>query len=98
MAKRWWKIRKAGIEADIRELFEESGEDIVRETLMTSGRPLYSKKGNQATAAHMRPWLTEQYDEAKRRETASFFMEIMIVVLVAAELTMSLINFVFGKR
>ncbi|HMI52815.1 MAG TPA: hypothetical protein VK525_14990 [Candidatus Saccharimonadales bacterium] len=38
-------------------------------------------------------WLTEQYDRTERKETWTITLEIAVCVLVAAELTFSVLNF-----
>lgn len=100
----WFRIRKAGIPRDHRQMFERFGATIIT-TALYGGFPgpadtaeplntLYNKPYFRASAAE---WLTEQYDRAERKETWSITMEAAITVLVAVELVFSILNFLFHK-
>ena len=94
---RWFKIRKADIPSDERELFERFGVNVIGAT-MASGfhgpalelHPIYDDSRVRKRAAD---WLTEQYDRAERKETWSITMEAAITVFVIAETVLSALGF-----
>src|SRR5713226_1351195 len=96
---RWFRIRKAKIDPELRETFEQYGIVSMQVTLSTTNYFLH--KGQNVLAESvldsLLPWLTEQYDRAERKETWSLTMEFSITILVAAELLMSIVAFVHGK-
>jgi hypothetical protein len=84
---RWFCLRKANIDPELRETFERYGVVSMQITLSTTN--YFWHKGKTVAAdtavAQLLPWLTEQYDRAERRETWSITMEAAITVLVAVE-------------
>jgi hypothetical protein len=96
---KWFRIKRAEIEADKRELFEERGLDTVRGYVTMPDWTMRRSDGTVVPRGELRKpmmlWLKEQYDRAERRETWLITMEIAITVLVAAELFMSILDFVF---
>ena len=97
---RWFRIREAAVARGFRERFEELGVEIVRAYFTQPiGTTVYEDAGGRWTvqALHqpMQVWLREQYDRAERKDTWLMTMEIAITVLVAAELFMSILDFVY---
>ena len=96
---RWFQVRKADINQYYRDHFEELGVEIVRAYFTQPIGTLVwtdSKEGHFTVRnlhEFMQPWLREQYDRAERKETWSMTMELAITVLVAAELSMSILDF-----
>ncbi|HWY22810.1 MAG TPA: hypothetical protein VNX26_16400 [Candidatus Acidoferrum sp.] len=89
-------VRHAKIDESLRATFEQLGV-VVMQQLQANGHIfLHERTWRDTTAVRdsLLPWLTEQYDRAERKETWSILMEIAIVILVAAELTFSVIAFV----
>jgi hypothetical protein len=89
---RWFSIRKAEIDPDLRETFEQYGIATMQAILATTN---YFQHKNQSLMAQnvwgdLLPWLTEQYDRAERKETWSLTMEVAITVFVGIELLLSL--------
>jgi hypothetical protein len=95
---RWLRVRKADIEKNFRNHFEEFGVEIVRAYFTQPvGTPIWRDAGQSVTTVQdarqpMQFWLREQYDRAERKETWSLTMEIAITVFVAAELVMSIVG------
>lgn len=91
---RWFRIRRAEIDPDLRKTFERYGVVGMQVSLgdmnhfVHLGQPV---KGDAALGSLL-PWLTEQYDRAERKETWSITMEVAITIFVAAELLLSLLK------
>lgn len=91
---RWFTIRKATINDDLRAAFEQYGVNVMQlnlalgEYIDYNGRILLIKD----ILGPLTQWLTEQYDKAERKETWTLTMEVAIVVLVAAELASSILR------
>ena len=86
---RWFGIREATIDADLRRTFEQYG-TITMQVLVATNATSFRHKGSLTTVQMVEQpllaWLTEQYDRAERRETWSITMEIAITIFVLAEL------------
>ena len=97
---RWIGVRKANIEKNFRDHFEEFGVEIVRAYFTQPiGTPIWRDAGKSVTTVQdarqpMQSWLREQYDRAERKETWSLTMEIAITVFVAAEVVMSVVGLI----
>lgn len=91
-----WKIRKADIDAELRETFERYGVAVMQQILSRGSNFRYKGKGEwvEAHREALLKWLTEQHDIQERKESVTFWMEFAIVVLVAAELLFSILNFI----
>jgi hypothetical protein len=93
-------VRKAKIDPNLRQQLEQYGVAIMQ-ILLALGQN-FEPAGIQATLDDSNPdlrddvlaWLTEQHDIQERKETVTFWMEFAIVVLVAAELAFSILNFI----
>ena len=87
---RWFKLRKAYIEPELRNTFERYGAGSMQMILATTNyfRHMGSNVTAEAVIGDLLPWLTEQNDRAERRETWSLTMEAAITVLVATELVL----------
>jgi len=96
---RWFRIRKATIDPELRGTFEQYGPGGMQILLGTKN--FFKHQGREVTAVgkldSLLPWLTEQYDRAERKETWSITMEAAITIFVAAELLISIVNFVSRK-
>lgn len=92
---RWFRIRKAEIDPELRETFERYG-TVTMQTLLATNATSYRHKGMLATVElYLKPllaWLTEQYDRAERKETWSLSMEVAITIFVAAELVLLIVG------
>lgn len=68
---RWFHIRKAEIDLELRETFEQHGVATMQAILATTN--YFQHKGHSLMAQNvlpdLLPWLTEQYDRAERKET-----------------------------
>ena len=85
---RWLGIRKAKIDRELREIFEQYGVGTMQSILATTnyirkadGRPIPLEQFQ----ADLLPWLTEEYDKAERKETWSLTMEVVITIFVVLE-------------
>jgi hypothetical protein len=73
---RWIGVRKANIEKNVRDHFEEFGVEIVRAYFTQPvGTPIWRNAGESVTTVqdarqHMQLWLREQYDRAERGHLA----------------------------
>ena len=91
---RWFHIRKAGIDSDLRATFERYGTVGMQVSLgdmnhfVHQGQPMKA----DAVLGSLLPWLTEQYDRTERKETWLITMEVAITIFVAAELFLSLLD------
>lgn len=96
---RWFRINRAEIDPELRELFEERGLDTVRLYVAIPDWTMRKRDGTVVPRHELRQpmmlWLKEQYDWAEIRETWLITMEIAITVFVAAELFMSILDFVY---
>jgi len=87
---RWFSIRKAKIDADLRDTFERYG--VVGMQLVMGTHHTFMHKGtwhaaaDSPTATPLLNWLTEKADSAERWETWSLTMEVAITVFVGTEL------------
>ena len=91
----WFTIRKAKIDRDLREAFEQYGMGVMQLNLALGDYIRYKDRVIQIRdiLVPLSQWLTEQYDRAERKETWTLTMEFAIVILVAAELIFSIIGF-----
>jgi len=91
---RWFCIRQAPIDPDLRETFERYGTAGMQVALHDMSHFKHHGETMKADAVldSLLPWLTEQYDRAERKETWSITMEVAITVFVAAELCVSLVH------
>ena len=100
---RWFRIRKASVPKEARDLFERCGSSVIGAVLAGGSTPLlgalqkslYEKSDMRQQALD---WLTEQYDRAERKETWSLTMEAAITVFVAVEVVLSILNFLSDRR
>jgi len=95
---RWFRIREAKIDPDLRTTLEQYGVTVIQQVLSVASNFRY--KGKTIWVEEVREpvlaWLTERYDREQRKETWSLTMEVAITVLVAAELVMSIVSFATG--
>jgi hypothetical protein len=91
---RWFSIRKANINAELRETFERHGVATMQAILATGDFFRHEDAAIRVADAepNLLPWLTEQYDRAERKETWSLTMEFAITIFVAVELLLSIIG------
>ena len=89
---RWFGIRKAKIDPELRKTFEQYGTAGMQIALGDTNYFIHEGRTVKAAAAmgSLLPWLTEQYDRAERKETLSLTMEFFITIFVATELYLSL--------
>ena len=89
---RWIRIRKAEIDAELRETFERHGVATMQAILASTNWFWHKGKGllAQNVSDDLLPWLTEQYDRAERKETWSLTMEAAITVFVITEVLLSI--------
>jgi hypothetical protein len=91
---RWFRIQKADIDPEFRELFEQSGAETMRAYVPLPLWGIMKSDGVRLTDRQLRlpllRWLKEQYDRAERKETWSLTMEFAITVFVATELFLSI--------
>lgn len=91
---RWFTIRKANIDRDLREAFEQYGVSVMQlnlalgDYIQHKGKTILIKD----ILIPLSEWLTEQYDNAERKETWTLTMEFAIVTFVA-ELIFSIVGF-----
>jgi hypothetical protein len=94
---RWFYIRKAYIDDDLRRTFEQYGAGSLQAIL--GGIKYFTFKGVDTQiekySDEVLAWLTEEYDKADRKHTWSMTMEIAITIFVGAELTIELLR-IFG--
>jgi hypothetical protein len=85
---RWFRIRKAKIDPELRNTFERYGVVSAQVVMATTNYFLHKggSLGANEVGNSLLPWLTEQYDRAERKETWSLAMEVTITVFVVAEL------------
>jgi|SRR5271167_569011 len=95
---KWFGIKKAEIDPDIRKVFEERGAETIRTILPLDTVEMSLPSGNLLRVYDLRKpmllWLKEQYDREERKETWLITMECAITLLVAAELFMAILDFV----
>ncbi len=92
----WFRIRKAEIDADLRNTFERYGVGTMQSILARAGqfRGIKGSLTNVSTVENdLLAWLTEQFDRAERKETWSLTMEAAITVFVAIEVVPLLVRF-----
>jgi hypothetical protein len=79
---RWFRITRAEIKPEIRELLEQYGPETLRALLPMPGSVL-EREGRRLTVADVRgfllQWLKEQADREERRETWLITMEVAIM-------------------
>jgi hypothetical protein len=85
---RWFRIRTANIDSELRETFERYG-TVTMQMLLATNTTTYRHKGSVTTVEqYLNPllaWLTEQYDKADRKETWHLTMEAAITIFVIIE-------------
>ena len=90
---RWFRIRKAKIDPELRKTFERYG-TLTMQMLLATNTTSYRHQGMLTTVelylAPLLEWLTEQYDRAERKETWSLTMEATITVFVIVEVLLSI--------
>ena len=91
---RWFRVRRADVLLEKRNLLEQYGVVVVQQQLATTGNVWLAVHGANVpiTREEALAWLTEQYDRAERKETWSITMEAAITVFVLAELLLNLFN------
>jgi hypothetical protein len=98
---RWFRIRTANIDGDLRTTFEQYGVVGMQVALSSEKNQIVHKRGwlkYEDFVQALLPWLTEQYDRAERKETWSITMEAAITFLVAIEAIPVLIQFIRWMR
>ena len=92
---RWFRIRKAKIDPELRETFERYG--TISMQVNAAAENYFRHKGEPVRVRDvlesLLPWLTEQYDRAERKETWSLTMEFAITLFVALELLLSIARY-----
>ncbi|MGB8802702.1 MAG: hypothetical protein WCC97_18640 [Candidatus Acidiferrales bacterium] len=92
---RWFSIRKATIDSDFRETFEQYGVATMQAILATTN--YFQHKNTRLMAQdvllELLPWLTEQYDRAERKETWLITMEAAITIFVGFDFVLATISF-----
>jgi hypothetical protein len=92
---RWFRITRAEIEHETRELLELYGPDTLR-ALLPGNAVLETVKGERVTIDQVRRptllWLKEQADREERRETWLITMEIAITLFVGVDLVISVVG------
>ena len=90
-----WLYRKAKIDPELRETFEQHGVGTMQMLLATTN--YFQHKGENIMAQNVRsdllPRLTEQYDRAETKETWLMTMEFLITIFVLIEILPSVIHF-----
>lgn len=91
---RWFRIRTAKIDPQLRESFERYGPGGMLMALGDMNNFLHQSQLTKANTVlvPLLKWLTEQYDRAERKETWNITMEAAITVFVLAELILSLLD------
>jgi hypothetical protein len=96
---RWFCIREAQIDPELRETFERYG-TVTMQMLLATNTTTYRHKGNITTVetylSSLLPWLTEQYDRAERKETWGLTLEVAVTIFVAIEVLLSVVSLVRG--
>lgn len=91
---RWFRIRKAEVDPELRGTFERYG--VVGMQLVMGNHHTFMHKGtwhaaaDEPTSTPLLNWLTEQYDRAQRWETWSLTMEVAITIFVGVELWLTI--------
>lgn len=96
---KWLRINRAAIDPEVRRIFEERGSETIRTLLPNETLAMDLPNGKTLQVYELRNpmllWLKEQYDREERRETWLITMECAITIFVAAELLMSVLDFVY---
>ena len=85
---RWFTIRRAKIDPELRKTFERHGAAIMQAMLANPHSSFRYRGGQQSVQNYqdeLLPWLTEEYDKADRKQTWSMTMEIAITLFVGLE-------------
>jgi hypothetical protein len=92
---RWFRITRAEIKHETRELLEQYGPDTLR-ALLPGNAILETVKGARVTIDEVRRpillWLKEQADREEKRETWLITMEVAITLFVGVELVISVVG------
>jgi len=93
---RWIRIRKAEIDPELRETFEQYGVGTMQNLLAREGRFRHTGSLTNVSTVEdkLLAWLTEQYDRAEKKETWSLTMEAAITIFVAIEVLPSIFRFI----
>ena len=104
---RWFRIRKANIDPELRDTFERYG-TVAMQLILATGATFRHKgvavqvdptglpEPNQWILPSLLPWLTEQHDKAERRETWNLTMEAAITIFFLIEILPTLFAFARG--
>ncbi len=88
-------IRKAHIDHDLRQTFEQLGVPTLQSFLVNADRN-FDNEGHNASNSSVRKellaWLTEQYDRAEIKETWNLTMEAAIIVLIVVEIVLAIMQ------
>jgi hypothetical protein len=91
---RFFTIRKADIDGDLRRTFEQYGVGSMQAIL--GGIKYFTFNGEETQVEKYREpllaWLTEEYDKADRKQSWSTTMEAAITLLVGAEVVIELLR------
>jgi hypothetical protein len=95
---RWFQIRKAKLDPELRTTLEQYGVPVMQQVLSVGSN--FRHKGQATWVEAVREpvlmWLTERYDRDERKETWQITMEAAVTVLVAGELFMSIVGLFAG--
>src|SRR6266496_5664861 len=90
---RWFGIRDANIDPELRKTFERYGTVGMQIALGDMNHFVHQGMNVKAQDKMLEPvlsWLTEQYDKQDRKDTWLLTMEIAITIFVGAELVIEL--------
>jgi len=96
---RWFRIRKAKIDAELRTTLEQYGTPVMQQILSVGSNFRHKKQPLwvEAVRDEVLAWLTERYDRDERKDTWQITMEVAVTIFVLAELCFSIVNFLFKK-
>src|SRR5437868_3547522 len=87
-------IRKAKISTEDRELFQRYGESVISQVVARIASPLQADLSeilqNKEKWLAARDWLTERADAADRRARRDLALELLIILLIGAEIILAL--------
>jgi hypothetical protein len=98
---RWFSIRKAGIDPELRKTFERYGR-LTMQTMLATNSTMFRHQGSLFTVENhlvsLLSRLTEEYDKEEIYDTWLMTMEAAITIFVLSELVFSIINFAHGNQ
>ena len=94
----FFRVRKAAIPKDQRDVFERFGVNVIGGVLgggftpaALEIKPVYN---NETVRAQALKWMTEEHDRTERKENWMFVMEVAITLFVLIEMVISIVDFV----